>query len=141
MFGCGAGRAWLAVDGAGTVFAGTLEDGLWRSTDGGNSWERVLEKQWTIMHCLAVPGAIYASAGDANLYRSADGGDTWVALTSYSSVDDGDGVGDSGWAIAVDPKDANHILFTRQEGWHTADDGAGIVESFDGGRNWSSRMS
>jgi photosystem II stability/assembly factor-like uncharacterized protein len=127
----------LAVDENGNVFAGTLLDGLWRSTDGGDSWDRVLPDQGTVMYCVTVPGAVFASAGDANLYRSIDFGDTWEALTSFTSVDDGDGVGDSGWAIAVDPYDPDHILFSRQEGWHTADDGAGLVETFDGGETWT----
>ncbi len=127
----------LAVDDNGTVFAGTLLDGLWRSTDGGASWQRTLAGLGTVFHCLAAAGAVYASAGDdANLYRSTDGGSTWEALTSFTSVDDGDGVGDAGWAIAVDPDDPDHILFSRQEGWHPADDGPGVVESFDGGQSW-----
>ncbi len=128
----------LTVDENRRVFAGTLENGLWRSADGGASWEQVLPEQGSIFHCVAVPGAVYASSGDdANLYRSTDGGDTWQALTSFSSVDDGDGVGDAGWAIAVDPNDPDHILFTRQDPSHTADNGEGIVETFDGGNTWS----
>jgi photosystem II stability/assembly factor-like uncharacterized protein len=127
----------LAVDSAGRVFAGTLVDGLWRSTDGGVSWQRVLSEQSTIFHVLAVPGAVYAPAGDANLYRSTDGGTTWQRLTSFSSVDDGDGVGDQGMAIAVDPNDPAHLLFSWSDTWHWADASPGIVESLDGGATWA----
>ena len=125
----------LAVDDAGRVFVGTLRDGLWRSTDGGDSWQRVLTEQSVIFHVLAVPGAIYASAGDANLYRSTDGGDTWQRLTNFSSVDS-DGVGEQGYAIAVDPHNPDHIFFSRRDTWHPADAGSGIVESTDGGATW-----
>ena len=127
----------LTVDEDGRVFAGTLLDGLWRSTNGGDTWEQVLVEQGTVNGCLAVGGAVYAAAGDANLYRSTDGGDTWESLTDFTSVDDGDGVGDTGWTVAVDPADPDHILYTREEGWHTADDGPGVVESYDGGETWT----
>ena len=128
----------LVVDDAGWVFAGTLEDGLWRSTDGGASWKRVLTEHYTIFHVLAAPGAVFASsAEDANLYRSTDGSDSWQRLTNFTSVDDGDGVGDQGWAIAVDPNDPNHLIFSRMDTWHPADASPGIVESIDGGVSWT----
>ena len=127
----------LAVDEEGRVFAGTLMDGLWRSMDGGTSWQQVLTEHYTIFHVLAVPGAVYASSGDANLYRSTDGGDTWEALTDFSSYD-GDGVGPGGRAIAVDPDNPNHLFFSRVDTWHWADAGPGIVESINGGTTWTS---
>jgi photosystem II stability/assembly factor-like uncharacterized protein len=127
----------LAVDDSGRLFAGTLLGGLWRSTDGGMSWENVLPDLGSVFHLLAVPGAIYASGDDGNLYRSVDGGDTWERLTDSPSVDDGDGVGNMGRVIAVDPSDANRILFSRTDTWHNADAGSGLVESRDGGKTWT----
>jgi cysteinyl-tRNA synthetase len=135
-----AGRSFtfaLAVDGQHRIFAGTLNDGLWRSTNGGNSWEQVLTGQGTIYQVLAVPGAVYASAGDGNLYRSEDGGDTWLKLTNFSPADDGDGVGDQGMAIAVDPQNPDHILFSQRDTWHNSDAAPGMVESTDGGVTWT----
>jgi len=126
----------LAVDTAGRVFAGTLRDGLWRTTNGGASWERVLNGQDTIFGLLTVPGAVYASSGDGNLFQSSDGGITWNRLTDFRSVDD-DGVGDQGMAIAVNPNDPNHLLFSRTDTWHSADSGPGVVESTDGGASWT----
>jgi hypothetical protein len=124
----------LAVNAAGRIFAGTLNDGLRRSTNGGDSWEQVLTDQATIFDLLAVSNTVYAAAGDANLYRSTDGGDAWEPLTSVSTVDDGDDVGDQGMAIAVDPQNPDHIFFGRRDTWHNAD--AGVVESTDGGETW-----
>jgi len=127
----------LAVDNQHRIFAGTLRDGLWRSTNDGGSWQQVLTEQSTILHVLAVPGAVYASAGDGNLYRSVNGGDTWFKLTDFTSVDDGDGVGEQGMAIAVDPQNPNHILFSWRDSWHSADAGPGLVESTNGGNTWA----
>jgi xyloglucan-specific exo-beta-1,4-glucanase len=128
----------LAVDLEHRIFVGTLNEGLWRSEDGGASWTRVLSGQGTIFRLLAVPGAVYVSCGDSNLYRSTDGGDSWKQLTNFSSVNDGDGVGDLGVAIAVDPNDPDHILFGTVDAWHPADAGSGVVESTNGGDSWSS---
>jgi xyloglucan-specific exo-beta-1,4-glucanase len=127
----------LAVDAQHRIFAGTVRDGLWRSTDGGASWQSVSALgQSTVFHLLAVSDTVYAAGGDSNLYRSPDGGDTWQALTQFSAADDGDGVGDQGMAIAVDPRNPDHILFSRQDPYHSADGGLGLVESTDGGRTW-----
>ena len=94
----------LAVDDQHRLFAGTIRDGLWRSTDGGATWQRVSTlEQGTVFHLLAASGAVYAAGGDSNLYRSLDGGETWQALTQFTAGDDGDGVGEQGMAIAVDP--------------------------------------
>jgi xyloglucan-specific exo-beta-1,4-glucanase len=129
----------LAVDASHRVFAGTVRDGLWRSGDGGASWQSVTAlDQATIFHLLTVSDTVYAAGGDSNLYRSPDGGDTWQALTSYSASDDGDGVGNEGMAIAVDPQRPDHIYFSRQDPYHSADSGLGVVESTDNGRTWRS---
>lgn len=126
----------LAVDAQHRLYAGTIRDGLWRSKNGGISWQQVLTDQATIFQVLAVSSTIYAAAGDANLYQSADGGDTWQRLANFTSVDDGDGVGDQGMAIAVDPQNPNHLFFSRRDMWHSADNGPGLVESADGGKTW-----
>ncbi|MCZ7568566.1 MAG: endo alpha-1,4 polygalactosaminidase [Ardenticatenaceae bacterium] len=127
----------LAVDATGRVFAGTLLDGLWRSTDGGASWQRVLPEQSTIFHVTATSGAVYTSTGDANLYRSTDGGEVWQRLTNFSATDDGDEVPAQGMAIAVDPNDPAHLLFSLMDTWHPADASPGIVASTDDGTSWA----
>lgn len=127
----------LVVDDAGRVYVGTLMEGLWRSTDGGDSWQRVLPDQATFFQALAVPGTVYAAAGDANLYRTTDGGDTWQRLTDFVWEDDGDGVGEEGYAIAVDPNDPNHLFFSLRDAWHSADAASGVFESLDGGVTWT----
>jgi photosystem II stability/assembly factor-like uncharacterized protein len=127
----------LAVDGKGRVYAGTLREGLWRSTDGGATWRRLLVQQDTIWQILPAGAALYASSGgDANLYRSNDGGESWQRLTDFRQPDPGDGVGEQGMAVAVDPRDPRHILFSRLDTSHSADASSGVVESRDGGATW-----
>jgi photosystem II stability/assembly factor-like uncharacterized protein len=129
----------LAVDHSGAVFAGTLNGGLWRSADHGRSWKRVLEEQGTIWYVVAAGKKIYASSGDdANLYLSSNSGKTWKRLTKYSRPEHGDETGNQGMFIAVDPQDPKHLLFSRVDTSHSADESAGIVESKDGGLTWNS---
>jgi photosystem II stability/assembly factor-like uncharacterized protein len=128
----------LTVDDGGQVFVGTHGGGLWRSEDGGASWDRVFAERDWIYHAVALSGAVYTTTGeDANLHRSTDGGDTWQQITDYALVDHGDGVGAHGMAVAVDPGNPQHILFTRMDTWHPADAGAGVAESTDGGLTWA----
>jgi photosystem II stability/assembly factor-like uncharacterized protein len=129
----------LAVDGANRVFAGMLTDGLWRSADGGKTWRRLLPKQDTIWQVLPAGDALYVSSGgDANLHRSRDGGETWQRLTDFRQPDPGDGVGEQGMAIAIDPRDPKHIVFSRLDTSHSADASSGLTESRDGGVTWRS---
>lgn len=127
----------LSVGERGQVYAGTLRSGLFVSRDGCRSWKRVLEGHDTIWQLAAAGDAVYASSGsDANLHRSTDGGETWRRLTSFAKRETGDEVGDQGMAIALDPKDPRHILFSRQDTFHSADASAGLLESRDGGLSW-----
>ena len=80
---------------------------------------------------------VYATVGDGNLYRSGDGGETWTNLTNLQPTQWGDEVDDQGWSVAVDPADANHIVFGSQDSFHPADAGSGVLESFDGGTTWT----
>ena len=128
----------LAVDGKGRVFAGSVHEGLWRSTDKGKSWKRTLRHRTSVWRVVAAGELLYASAGDANLYRSEDGGKRWKRLTTGLTAPHGDEVGNQGMAIAVDPADARHILFSRLDTYHSADGSLGLMESRDGGKSWTS---
>lgn len=72
-------RAFDAVDGA---FAATRA-GLYRSTDGGESWDRLdlpHDAAWSVL--ATDDRTLYAGTAPAHLYRSDDGGRTWGEVTS-----------------------------------------------------------
>ncbi len=82
----------LAEDGAGRIFAGTLEDGLYRSTDEGYSWEQVgLEGQWVTGIVAAGSTHCFAATRRQGVFESADGGGNWhpysEGLRSYEILD------------------------------------------------------
>jgi len=63
------------------IYAGT-QDGPYRSTDGGDRWERLgFPDRNTVIWTLAIhptrPNVVYAGAAPVALYSSEDGGDNW----------------------------------------------------------------
>jgi photosystem II stability/assembly factor-like uncharacterized protein len=78
--------AALAIDpGDGnTVYAGTEEAGVYRSANGGRTWQPAgLDGGVTVLAVAPAPlagiRAVYAVAG-SNLWRSRDGGNSWTSL-------------------------------------------------------------
>lgn len=69
------------------VFAGVTHDGLYRSTDGGRSWQKRLDGD---LRAIAIDPSddrvIYAGTEPVHLYRSEDGGDTWEEVTALQSL-------------------------------------------------------
>lgn len=74
------GEYKLAVSPSGTIFLGALFNGVFRSTDDGNSWERVGDGMrdcmiWSID--VDKNGIVFAGTG-RGIYRSSDNGGNWV---------------------------------------------------------------
>lgn len=106
-------------------------DGLYRSVDGGRSWEQVLPAAvWDVAVAEADPDVVYAAGRAVN--TSADGGTTWTDR-AHELFPPG-----VQWIekISVDPTDADRVYagaFTRP-GTHTP----GLYGSDDGGETWRS---
>jgi len=122
--------------------------GLYKSTDGGKSWNAVgLEKTLQISSIVIDPanpshvvvgamGDFFADSPDRGVYVTDDGGKTWrntLYLGPQSGVSD----------LAADPKDAN-ILYAgmwqfRRLPWTFTSGGPddGLYKSTDGGATWT----
>jgi len=137
-----------------TILAAGVSGGMWRTTDGGQTWTRTFTKSqrpnvttttqdprvgksntW-----YAGTGEYYGSAsttvgptfykGDG-IYKSTDGGETWAQLSSTTSEEtDFDSVFDYVYQIRVDPSNAT------QDEVYAATYG-GIQRSTDGGSTWT----
>ena len=79
----------------GRVYVGTMDNGLWFSTDGGASWSRagpsideprVLSVAVSRSHQRSGVSVVYAGTEPSNLYRSEDGGLSWQVLPALRDL-------------------------------------------------------
>lgn len=121
---------------SGTLFAGTHNDGLQASRDGGQSWQRCAGVEQDEVYCLATGhGKVYAGTEPAHLYVSADGGRSWTDLPALTRVPETER-----WTfpapphvahtkyIAPDPVDASVVYICVEQG--------GLLRSRDGGQTF-----
>ncbi|MGB5555709.1 MAG: glycosyl hydrolase [Flavobacteriaceae bacterium] len=122
------------------------ERGVFRSKDGGNTWEKVLyvsPKAGAVDLIIdrTNPKVLYATTwevqrkawkmwgggGDSKLWKSTDGGDTWTDLTSNTGMP-APPIGKIG--VTVSPVDSNRVwaIVEANEG--------GVFRSDDGGKTW-----
>jgi hypothetical protein len=98
-------------------------DGIYRTSDGGLSWELVLVSS-TVSQILFAPddpSLVYAALGFGGVARSTDAGKTWTLHA----------VGGSAWHVAVAPLEGPGVRKV-----YAAGDSA-IFFSPDGGNTWS----
>jgi hypothetical protein len=108
------------------LYMGGGGDGLWKSTDYGNTWSKVSDTIGYVASGIAIavlPGtpAVVIGAGFHIVHESKDGGVTFKDFNFDFP--------DVLYSIQIDPYDSNHLL----SGLHET---GGIVESFDGGESW-----
>lgn len=128
------------------LYAGTLGDGLWRSADGGASWERAGDgiPHDTVMSVAvarpvgAAPGVVYAGTEPSTLSRSEDGGDTWRELPALLELPSS-----SEWRFPPDPE-THHVRWietdpNRAGKLYVAIEAGALVRSSDGGETWQDR--
>lgn len=120
------------------VFIALTHDGLYRTQNGGQNWEKVLDGD--IRSVSVDPtddNVIYSGTEPVHLYRSEDGGTTWEELSSLQSMPEE--VRSHWWFprpphqghvrnIFVHPDNPNVILLCLEHG--------GIVRTFDRGETW-----
>jgi len=110
-----------------TVYAGTVDGGVLRSTDGGRSWSQTNSGLRTLdIRSIAIsptdPEILFAGAESGGLYRSADSGATWKQSSA--------GMDPQGTirSVVFDPTDTS-VLFC-------GDLRTGCYHSSDGGQTW-----
>ncbi|MDN3204410.1 VPS10 domain-containing protein [Algoriphagus sediminis] len=130
----------------GHVYGENEERGVFRSKDGGNTWDKVLfvsDKAGAadLIIDRNNPNVIYASTWqvyrkawkmwgggpDCGLWKSTDGGDTWEELTEMPGMPEGP-IGKIG--VAVSPADSDRVwaIVEANEG--------GVFRSDDAGATW-----
>jgi photosystem II stability/assembly factor-like uncharacterized protein len=127
-----------------TYYAGAASGGVWKSTDGGNRWTPIFDRQpAAAIGSLAVapsdPSTVWAGTGEAwvirdsdvmgnGIYKSTDAGKTWTNM----------GLPESGriGRIVIDPSSAN-VVFACVLGRTTGpQQDKGVYRTTDGGQHW-----
>lgn len=130
----------------GNLFAPNEERGLYKSTDGGNSWHKSLyinDEVGIVDHCLdpSNPRIMYASSWRVNrtpyslnsggpgsgIWKSTDSGVSWTELTTNKGLPTGVW-GISGIAVSHIDGDRIYALIENEDG--------GVYRSDDGGQSW-----
>jgi photosystem II stability/assembly factor-like uncharacterized protein len=154
--GHGAAEAQLSLRGSGAVcvavdphdprrvYAGTFDDGVWASDDGGESWRepeaapqerRVLALAVSRSHRTPRGYVVYAGTEPSGLYRSEDAGRTWQSLPALLELPSAPSWSFPGrpWThhvrtIALHATDPDWLLVGVELG--------GVMRSRDGGVTW-----
>ena len=141
------GRA-VAVAGdptkAGVFYFGAVNGGVWRTANGGNSWQNITDGRSTVSSVGAIAVApsdanvIYVGGGEADLredytygdgmYRTTNAGQTWTHL----GLDDARHIA----GIAVDPRDPDRVFVAALGHAAGPNPTRGVFRSVDGGRTW-----
>src|ERR1700687_1051313 len=146
---------WVGTGESWTRNSVSIGDGIYKSTDGGETWTKmglhqseriariiVSPKDGAVVYAC-VPGKLWSDSRDRGLYKTTDGGKNWNLVLAGANVS----TGCSG--LTMDPKNPD-VLFAgmwdfRRTGWMfrsggdgpDAKSGSALFRSADGGKTWN----
>ena len=159
----GYANAWVwsfAVSGT-TVFASTVGNGIYRSTDAGSTWQSANNgvTSYTLWYIASNGTSVFSGGSGGQVFRSTDNGDSWVSVSTglpssivagiacvgtniyamyrsgevYQSTDNG-----TSWTlkgtISVNPR----TLYAVGTKLFAGSSGSGAFSSTDNGSTWTS---
>ncbi|MCU4926280.1 hypothetical protein OB905_09835 [Halobacteria archaeon AArc-dxtr1] len=125
------------------VFAGTFESGLYRSADGGDTFERLeTDFEPNAVTALAISphdaDVVYAGTEPSRVYRSTDGGNSWTHLDGITDLPS-----EPEWYFPPRP-DTHHVRWIEVDPFdpdrlYVGIEAGAFVFSTDGGDTWQER--
>ena len=149
---------WVGTGEAWTRNSVSIGDGIYKSTDGGETWSNVgLPQSERIVKIIVhpsssavvyacVPGKLWSDSSDRGLYKTTDGGATWALVLKGGNAS----TGCSG--VTMDPRNPEVLIAGmwdfRRKGWTfrsggegpTAPSASGMYRTVDGGKTWTPMM-
>jgi len=131
------------------VYCGTWNNGLWKTDDNGQTWEKTL---------LTIPNAnittvsvspiekgeegfnkLFVGTEPSIIYSSSDGGQTWEIIDGFNKLDSS-----STWSFPPRPW-TNHVRWiepdaNKEDYLFVAIEAGALIKSFDGGKTWKDRV-
>ncbi|MGD8330689.1 MAG: glycosyl hydrolase, partial [Acidobacteriota bacterium] len=138
---------WLGTGENGSQRSAHYGDGLYKSTDGGDTWTRVgletsehigaivIDPRDSDVVYVAAQGPLFAPGGERGLFKTTDGGATWNAILTIS---EDTGVNE----VVLDPHDPDTVYASayqrRRRVGQLVGGGpeSGIYKSTNGGEDW-----
>ena len=123
----------------GTIYVGVGAGGVWKTVNGGLSWEPIFDRESTcaigdLTVAPSDPDVVWVGTGECHLagnsyagtgvFKSTDGGRTWTNMGLHESAHIG--------KVVVDPVDAN-VVYVAAMGRRGSGGERGIYKTSDGG--------
>ncbi|HYP01153.1 MAG TPA: hypothetical protein VER76_13255, partial [Pyrinomonadaceae bacterium] len=129
------------------VYVGTASGGIWKTTNGGQTWRPIFERQGTIsVGDIALepknPEVVWVGTGESNVrnsvsfgdgvYKSTDGGKTWrhMGLRDTRHIS----------RIVINPRNPDVVYVGALGHAFGANDERGVFMTTDGGRTWTKTL-
>ncbi|MBL0273503.1 MAG: hypothetical protein IPQ06_10625 [Chitinophagaceae bacterium] len=125
------------------IYAAFATGGLWKTTDGGNTWNSLFDKEATLSigNMALAPSdnnILYVGTGEANIFRSSLPG-----VGMYKSLDAGKsfrhiGLENTGTIsrVVVHPKNPNIVYVAASGNEWSYNKDRGVYLTMDGGKTW-----
>ena len=128
------------------VYCGTFGDGLWKSDDAGQSWDRIAKDSISSNDVTSVSlsrveqeNRVYVGTEPTALYRSDDGGESWHRMITLNNLESS-----KSWSFPPRPW-TSHVRWIESDVnipdyVFVAIEAGVLAQSHDGGRTWIDRV-
>jgi photosystem II stability/assembly factor-like uncharacterized protein len=134
------------------AYCGTFGGGLWKTDDGGQSWDSIGKEAISSSDVMSVSvsslergngkrgfNTIYVGTEPSAFYRSDDGGESWDKMSSLNNLSSS-----SSWSFPPRPW-TSHVRWIESDktkpGYvYAAIEAGAVVQSHDGGKTWIDKV-